>query len=868
MESQGQLQDFTAWKENVGQLENFLRANHPDNVIMPLRSKEKCPAYPHKGGKWTWQDFDTWMQGVRVPTDVGILLRGLVVLDADSEERVQKLELKYPALTTCPCVETRKGKHYYFLRTSLCDELGMTDTPGILDKLDFKTVTASYVDNSSGNPIATAGVIVVPPSTNKTWVRSIVETPLIPIPDEIVQYLSTQKKGKRGGSVSHSNPKNVPENVPLGDEKLMVEKAEELLAAMGDSTSSFAESQWLSGDIFSVSFRNGPQGRRCPSDEFHTSNNFYVHCHLDGTCWYRCLASECRQRMFIGRWKEAKFMFVEDGLDLLKMALKPCRFQDDDGALASAVKGCYGKKSLPVFKKLMAGQGRSDACLENIFDRSKMGAPDRLLHWAYEDSPELESSLKEYNIGPPSFDDTSAARAFHDYMLHHFGYKFVYCNERARFFWDGAQFHCDNDDAHTKNLAEKHGAAIAAAFNVSPKMYSNSRDFKGVCAVLDAKTLDRGVYQQMNANKGLLGFNNGVLVLETGEFRPAKFEDFISMSVGYDYHTERNREKEAEVLNFFEQVFPDEEIREFVLGRLASCLEGGNEEEKGPAWTGASGANGKSKTAELMCLVLGEYAGSMESSQFTTTRSAAGANSQLASRMFCRFVVIEEPDTAGGAIFNWSFYKELTGRGAIQVRNLYEKATISMQPHFTPFFLFNSLPEGSKTIDKAVQRRMEMVPFESEFTEDPTLPHQVPIDVSLSRKFPEWKQHLFNIMYHDYYRPYVEGGRKLKQPQKCKDTMHAILDAGNVVKAWFEERVVLKENGVLTLSAVKDDFYHYWIPESGRSTKGIKSAELKKQLESLLNAPPTEQLNNKKTGNVNLHNVWEGYALKPRDRSL
>lgn len=37
-------------------------------------------------------------------------------------------------------------------------------------------------------------------------------------------------------------------------------------------------------------------------------------------------------------------------------------------------------------------------------------------------------------------------------------------------------------------------------------------------------------------------------------------------------------------------------ILQFVnLYRLASCLEGCNSEEKGPMWTGASGANGKSK---------------------------------------------------------------------------------------------------------------------------------------------------------------------------------------------------------------------------------------------------------------------------------
>ena len=124
--------------------------------------------------------------------------------------------------------------------------------------------------------------------------------------------------------------------------------------------------------------------------------------------------------------------------------------------------------------------------------------------------------------------------------------------------------------------------------------------------MIDALTLDRDVHLEMNSNKGLLGFDNGVLDLETGVFRPAEFEDFVSVSVGYDYPADRDGDIEKEVFGFFEQVFSDKQLRGFVLGRLASCLEGGNEEEKGPAWNGASGATEKSETAELMQLVLGD----------------------------------------------------------------------------------------------------------------------------------------------------------------------------------------------------------------------------------------------------------------------
>ena len=862
MSTPGQHPDsLSSWRQDVKQLAEFLRTNHPANVIMPLRETgNKSPFFPHKGGQWTWQHFDSWLGNCREPSDIGILLRDMVVLDADNQDQVQKLEEMYPACLTCPCAQTRKGKHYYFLRTSLCDELGMTDAPGIQPQLDFKTVTASHHADPSGNSVATAGVIVVPPSTNKTWVRSLLDTPLNPLPEDIVRDLHKNRRSNKGRC-----SQTRPEKVPHEEEKVMVEKVKELLAKMGDTTSSFGSSTGLSEDIVSLAFRNGTNGRTCPSGQDHSSNNFYIHCHLDGTCHYYCLSSKCRKKTCIGRWKEVGTEVMEalppNGIDILKTALHPSRFEDEK-ALAGALKGCYGKNSFRIFQQLMRGQGTSMARLEAAFEEAKAADPGRLVRWACGDSPEYENAIKESNIGPPATTDKRAAEAFRSYMFHHCGARFVYSDGDTRYYWDGSRFQHNNDHAHTKRLALEHGGAIAAAFNISPQMYANESSLKSICKVLDPLTLNRNFPQKVNSNKGLVGFDNGVLELETGIFRDAELEDYITMTVGYDYPGDRDKEKEKEVSEFFKKVFPNEKLREFVLGRLASCLEGGNEEEKGPFWTGASGANGKSKTAELMRLVLGDYAGVLESSQFTTTRSSGGANSQLASVMFCRFLTIEEPDTAGGSIFNWPFYKELTGRGRIQVRNLYEKAIASIQPHFTLFFIFNSLPQGNETVDKAVQRRMEIVPFQSEFTENPSLPHQFPIDVSLSKKFLGWRQHLFNILYHDYYRPYIEGGRTLQVPEVCTETMHAILETDNVVQLWFSERVTIKNNGYLTLVEAKEDFYSSWIPASGRSAKGINSKRLKEQITAILNREPVGQVMNASTGGRKLSNVWAGVALK------
>lgn len=860
--------------EEIAALADFLKSKHPDNLLIPLRSGTKSPAMTHKGGRFTWRNWSACMANRVQYTEFGLLVRTMVVVDADSPEAVSLLEGKYPALHECPCVQTRKGKHYYFLRSSLCEEKNVTDSTGIWEKVDLKTVTNSWHEHESGNgkKIATAGVVVVPPSKNKSWVRSIIDTPLKPIPDEIIRDMlaskdCTQKKRKTPGVVAERSQHQVePPNDVI---QAVVDRVRYLLRQVcGDSTSVFDKVGINEENVWSLYFRNGPDGRKCPGGYEHCSNNFYVHWYQDGSCYYYCLGSECHRHFLLGTCIAGKgvpppsqLASLEDTLGLLRNSLAPSRFENLN-KLAGAVKSCFGKNSFHVFEQLVQGAAScpSAAHLEEAFVSSRSsGDAGMLKRWAKEDCPGNWNQLQYQHLGPPSTEDKVAAQALLTHAKENLGFEFLYCSPGVQFFWDGERFQDNGDDAYTCQTCLKYGEKIAKIYNISSTMYSKHGKIKNICGVLKGLTVDRDAHGKMNQNTKLLGFDDGVLELESGVFRPRRFSDYITMSVGYSFPGKRDKAAEAEVMAFFEQVHCDPDIREFVLYRLASCLEGHNTDEKGPMWTGASGANGKSKMAELMKMTMGDYGGTLESSQLTTARSSGTANSQLASVMFRRFLVVEEPDTMCKS-WNWEKFKEITGRGEVQVRELYERP-ISMMPHFTPILIFNSLPEGCTKVDKAVQRRLEVIPFESEFVHDPTMPHQFPIDVHLSGKFASWKEHLFNILYYDYYRKYILTGRPIRQPDQCKHTADSIMDMGQVVRNWFEERVVPDPKGVLTLSEAKDDFYTDWINATGFRCDGIKLREFKEQLCGLLNRRPQEQMCNALTNNIKVTNVWIGCRL-------
>lgn len=187
---------------SAGNIEKWLRAYYPNDLLMPVRVGSKAPMYKHRNGMWSWKRYDLWRLGRAQHPDAGagpssresvsgnsgmdlaVLLRDLCVIDVDDVKVAQELEERFECLRTVPRQATRQGIHYWFARSELADRCGYYDGRAQRQAaVDFKTVCAT----------GTSGIILVAPSSNKRWIAppwARHGSTLPPIPDALLDAVA------------------------------------------------------------------------------------------------------------------------------------------------------------------------------------------------------------------------------------------------------------------------------------------------------------------------------------------------------------------------------------------------------------------------------------------------------------------------------------------------------------------------------------------------------------------------------------------------------------------------------------------------------------------------------------------------------
>ena len=224
---------------------------------------------------------------------------------------------------------------------------------------------------------------------------------------------------------------------------------------------------------------------------------------------------------------------------------------------------------------------------------------------------------------------------------------------------------------------------------------------KDICRIIDNDSIE------FNSNPFLLAFNNKIYDLETGSFIDPKPDQYISMTLGWNWGT-TSKMKRAKINEILTQIFEDESIRKHYMTVLSTALCGMCIQKVFIA--NGCGANGKSWLNNTMLHVMGDYGYKLPSS-IITKQIAEGCNPAVAQVRHKRFLLTQEPDK--NAKICTSTVKEMTGGGMLNCRDLYSSDN-KTKLCGTLVIECNDLPRLDETTEGVI-RRIDVSPFLSRF---------------------------------------------------------------------------------------------------------------------------------------------------------
>lgn len=233
------------------------------------------------------------------------------------------------------------------------------------------------------------------------------------------------------------------------------------------------------------------------------------------------------------------------------------------------------------------------------------------------------------------------------------------------------------------------------------------------------------------------GLSNGVLDLDTLTVRPYSLGDPVILRAGkvkpsldsipYMPWEDVSVEIRMELMTFFEQLYPDTQLREYVFALLSSCLFGTKKQSRILFFHG-DGSNGKTALQTLLESTFGEYYTTLTPALLARkTVSNDTLEKQVGGR---RIVHFNEPD---GKIHG-AFFKALVDETSA-----------------VPFTSCNALPHLVCS-DDSVWSRIRVIPHTSVFGSSETLEHgaaQFPADIELKTKLLRWRIPLLGLLVHN-----------------------------------------------------------------------------------------------------------------------
>lgn len=292
----------------------------------------------------------------------------------------------------------------------------------------------------------------------------------------------------------------------------------------------------------------------------------------------------------------------------------------------------------------------------------------------------------------------------------------------------------------------------------------------------------------------LLPFTNGVLNLDTFDFRAGHPDDKMTLSTKIEYvpyNLEHQCFKKIEA--FIDSIMPEPSVRTYLIHLSAVCLTRDTSHQAFYVLTGF-GSNGKSIYLDLLSRTLGDFAATTRVGVLTeTANSANGAQEAISKLEFKRLVTFNEPSKQ--STIQAEVVKQFAGgTDRISTRGLH-KSEREFIPEFKPILACNSIPKISED-SHAIWRRVKIIDFPMKFCDNPDVndPFQKLADNTLAAETRSWSPYMAGFLVEHLRRLRGQGPVVLAPPQAVVDRTSEYRDENDQYKEFLDEYIEPEED--------------------------------------------------------------------------
>ena len=343
--------------------------------------------------------------------------------------------------------------------------------------------------------------------------------------------------------------------------------------------------------------------------------------------------------------------------------------------------------------------------------------------------------------------------------------------------------------------------------NIIAKLNGKLINFKNVLERIAKEICNPEFYDLCDNRKDLLGFNNGVYETITKTFRKGLPTDYITKTVGYDFPIE-DKGYRKKIDKFLKRVFPDPELRAYVLHQQAQAISGLKTINDIVYTHTGKGSNGKSIEQSILEKVYGDYYVEVPTSLLTTINKndANSPNPFYTQLKGVRYCVGNEP--SDGAKINDSLIKKIGSKEGIYYRTLFSNDIIKLPIQCQLHIYCNNKLNFSST-DGGLKRRLKVIEYVSMFTDKAHLINKenniYDVDVELSEKVKDWASDYMKMLL-ELFNPKF----KYIEPKAVVEASGKYVDSNNDVKRFVKEFYEFTNNqdDFVLLSSIKLEYQY------------------------------------------------------------